>query len=307
MPLRTSLHCTLRWESYLLWSASLLWLILLYWLLQFPWIFFFFFCNVTSLGIVCTRWGKIIFCHFIAFVNYSCEGGSFWVNYFGGIPVLILSLQDVYISYIFVPRWAQHYRFCCNCEISASITCPWGNESWGRSNSFNCFFFLPRPLFPHRGCVSGQTLTPSTSRWKQAVTKVHWLKNKKTFSSLLSSTPEYNANAQKFSSTEVMRLECESEFDPVSPLSQNVEHAKMGRWALKWEDPVYPQGIWLEWNLPSPGNLFAREGDIQAFFFDIFMLNSSTEHLPSTHPCLHLLLGFLCGWLQSHGPSGTPR
>lgn len=102
-----------------------------------------------------------------------------------------------------------------------------------------------------------------------------------------------------------MWLECESEFDPVSPLSQNVEHAKMGRWALKWEDPVYPRGIWLEWNLPSPGNLFAREGDIQAFF-DIFMLNSSTEHLPSPHPCLHLLLGFLCGWLQSHGPSGTP-
>lgn len=55
----------------------------------------FFFCNVTSLGIVCTRRGKIIFCHFIAFVNYSCEGGSFWVNYFGGIPVLILNLQDV--------------------------------------------------------------------------------------------------------------------------------------------------------------------------------------------------------------------
>lgn len=79
----------------------------------------------------------------------------------------------------------------------------------------------------------------------------------------------------------------------------------MERWALKWEDPEYPWGTWLEWNLPNPGNLFARERDIQGVF-DIFMLHSSTEHLPSSQPCLHLLLGFLWGWLLSRGPSGTP-
>lgn len=48
------------------------------------------------------------------------------------------------------------------------------------------------------------------------------------------------------------------------------------------------------------------QGRRHSSLFDIFMFHSSTEHLPSSRPCLHLLLGLLCGWLQSHGPSGTP-
>lgn len=78
------LNSRLRWESYLLQSATLLWLILL-WKLQFSYNFF---CNVTSLGIVCIRRGKTIkvlfsfFCYCMAFVHYSCAR-PFWVNYFG--------------------------------------------------------------------------------------------------------------------------------------------------------------------------------------------------------------------------------
>ncbi len=65
-----------------------------------------FFCNVTSLGIVCIRPDivvKVLFCHFMAFVNYS--GATVWVilgKLLQGIPVLILRLQDVYIYLIFV-------------------------------------------------------------------------------------------------------------------------------------------------------------------------------------------------------------
>lgn len=83
-----------------------------------------------------------------------------------------------------------------------------------------------------------------------------------------------------------MWLECKRHFDPVSSLLQNVEHAKMGRWASKWEHPVHPWGIWLECNLPDQEKWLLRKETFKAFFFDIFTLLSSTEHLPSSHPCL---------------------
>lgn len=40
--------------------------------------------------------------------------------------------------------------------------------------------------------------------------------------------------------------------------------------------------------------------------FNVFMFHSSAERPPSSNPCLHLPLGFLCRWLASRRPSGTP-
>lgn len=47
-----------------------------------------FFCNVTSLGIVCIRRGKTIKFFFFAilwplYIIHVLQCGSFWVNYFG--------------------------------------------------------------------------------------------------------------------------------------------------------------------------------------------------------------------------------
>lgn len=66
-----------------------------------------------------------------------------------------------------------------------------------------------------------------------------------------------------------MWLECKRHFDPVSSLLQNVEHAKMGRWASKWEHPVHPWGIWLECNLPAQEKWLLRKETFKAFFWYI--------------------------------------
>lgn len=75
---------------------------------------------------------------------------------------------------------------------------------------------------------------------------------------------------------------------------------KGGRWALKWEDPVYPSGVWWEWNLPNPGNLFAREADIQAL-----LIYSCCTRPPSTRlPLVPAFTCFLASYVDGSCPTG---
>lgn len=108
---------------------------------------------------------------------------------------------------------------------------------------------------------------------------------------LLPSTPKYNAHAQKFSIhwsyvTGMWKLLWPS-FSIITKCW--ICWTKIGRWGLKWEDLVYPWGMWLKLNLPYPCNVFAREGDIQAF-----LIYSCCTRPLST--CLHLIPAFTCFW-----------
>lgn len=254
-----------------------------------------FFYNVTSLGKVCIRRGsaiKVLFCHFMAFVNYS--GAMVWVilgKLLRGIPVLILKLQDVCIYLIFVHCWAL--SFVTIVRFLALITHFWGNRSWGKSNSHNYF---PLPLLTHCCCISGRIpLENSSHQSSLAELKL----------ALLCSTPEYNANAQKFSLHWSYVIGMWELVWPSFSIITKCWTCKNGKMSLKMRRPSISLRHMAGMKSTQPRQSVCQ-GRRHSSLFDVFMLHPSTEHLPSSHPCLHLLLGFLCGWLLSHGPSGTP-
>lgn len=188
-----------------------------------------FFCNVTSLGIVCISWGKNIKVIFFAilwsfYIIHVLQYRLFWVNYFGA-SLFSYWTHRMCIFLLFLFYVEHSTEFCCNWEIWDLITCPWGNWSLGRSNSYNYF---PCLLFPYCSCVSGQALTPSISRWKPAVTKVHLLELKLA---LLFPSPQSTMQMLKSSPfPEVVWLECGS-----ASLTQFLYYHKMVN-MQKWED-----------------------------------------------------------------------
>lgn len=101
-------------------------------------------------------------------------------------------------------------------------------------------------------------------------------------------------------SIEIMWLQCESaSLTQFFYYHEMLNMQKLGRWALKWEDPVYPWGIWLEWNLPNPGNRFAWEGDIQ-----VFLIYSCFPRPLSNY--LHVVPAFTC-FLASYVDGSCPK
>lgn len=89
-------------------------------------------------------------------------------------------------------------------------------------------------------------------------------------------------------STKIMRLEYES-----GSLTQFLYYRKMlnmqkkGKMSLKMRRPSISLRHMAGINLPDPGNVFAKEGDIQ-----VVLIYSCFIRPPST--CLHSLLAFTC-------------
>lgn len=106
-------------------------------------------------------------------------------------------------------------------------------------------------------------------------------------------------------STKIMRLEYES-----GSLTQFLYYRKMlnmqkkGKMSLKMRRPSISLRHMAGIRSTRPRQRVCQ-GRRHSSRFDIFMFHSSTQHLSSFPPCLHLLLGFLCRWRLSHGPSGT--
>ncbi len=122
---------------------------------------------------------------------------------------------------------------------------------------------------------------------------------------LLCCTSEYNANAQKFSLHWSYVIGMWELVWPSFSIITKCWTCKNGKMSLKMRRPSISLRHMAGMKSTQPRQSVCQ-GRRHSSLFDVFMLHSSTEHLPSSHPCLHLLLGCLCGWLLSHGPSGTP-
>lgn len=195
-------------------------------------------CNVTSLEIVCIR------------PVYGCSTLFMCLVILGkwllGFPVLIPNPTDEHSSY-FEQLWEFGFHNLSLRHWAEVIPTTISPLSFSHTAGVRA---ARRRLLPH---PRGKLQPPKFTGWIKTCC-------------LLSGTPEYCTmrTRKKFSlrRNDVTGMrECQLTHFLHYHEMLNMQK-KMGRWALKWEDPEYPWGTWLEWNLPNPGNLLAGEEDV---------------------------------------------